>query len=82
DCYGYRGFDENTTSTFLLGMGEASHIEALSEYADEQELMEKTGCNVSTVRIRIPFGTPNLQITAQSQDGFVQLLMQSGAFIE
>jgi len=80
-CYGYRGFDENTTSSFLLGMGEASHLEALAEYTDEQELMQETGCNISTIRLRVPFGTEDLHITAQSPDGSENIIMQNNKFI-
>lgn len=79
--FGYRGFDENFLSTLTLGMGEAYHLEALDRYSDEEELQEQTGCNVSTLRMRIPIGDSGLCVGAQLFDGSSETIMQNGQFI-
>jgi len=79
--FGYSGFDENLTSSVTIGMGETYHLEALDTYADEMELQEQTGCNVSTLRARIPIGTGNLQVSARLDDGSEVLFMQNGVFL-
>ncbi|MGE0073982.1 MAG: aminopeptidase [Sphaerochaetaceae bacterium] len=79
--FGYGGFDENLTSSITIGMGETYHLEALDTYADEMELQEQTGCNVSTLRARIPIGTGNLQVSARLEDGSEIVFMQNGVFL-
>lgn len=81
DYFGYGGFDENLTSSITIGMGETYHLEALDTYADELELQEQTGCNVSTLRARIPIGTGDLQVSARLEDGSEVLIMQNGVFL-
>ncbi len=75
--WGYKGFDQSVTHTFTLGMGEASHIEALGEYADEEELAQETGCNLSAIRVRVPFDLESLSVTCEG-DGTI---MRDGEFI-
>ncbi len=81
DHFGYRGFDENSISTLTLGMGEAFHLEALETYTDEMELQQKTGCNVSNLRIRFPIGDDNLTIIAHQSDGLDMVIMRDGRFL-
>jgi aminopeptidase len=79
--FGYGGFDENLTSSITIGMGETYHLEALDTYADELELQEQTGCNVSTLRARIPIGTGDLQVSARLEDGSEIPIMKNGVFL-
>jgi leucyl aminopeptidase (aminopeptidase T) len=78
--YGHLGFDENQWCSIVIGSGEASHLEALHTYADEQELQRETGCNVSIVRGRIPFGGSDLSVIAMLSDGSETIIMENGMF--
>jgi aminopeptidase len=79
--FGYRGFDENRTSSITLGMGEAMHLEALDTYTDEEQLQEQTGCNVSNLRIRIPIGEDTLSVVAYTATGDAVTIMENGSFL-
>jgi len=81
DTFGYKGFDENSMSSLVLGMGEAFHLEALDMYTDEMELQDKTGCNVSNLRFRLPIGDENLSVIAYLVDGSNTTIMQNGKFL-
>ena len=78
--YGHLGFDENQGCSIVIGTGGASHLEALHTYADEQELQRETGCNVSIVRGRIPFGGSDLSVIAMLSDGSETIIMENGMF--
>ena len=75
--WGYKGFDQAVTHTFTLGMGEASHIEALGEYTNEEELAQETGCNLSAIRVRVPFDLESLSVTCEGEG----TIMRDGEFI-
>lgn len=79
--FGHVGFDENHIASMTLGMGEAFHLEALETYADEMELQEQTGCNVSDLRVRMPIGDEELSFTARLIDGSEIPIMQDGEFV-
>lgn len=79
--YGHVGFDENRTSSVTLGMGESMYLEALDAYDDEEEFQKKTGCNVSSVRFRVPFGEPGLSVTARLSDGQEIHIMKKGQLV-
>lgn len=79
--FGYQGFDENQVSSITIGMGEASHLEALETYGDESELQHETGCNVSAIRVRIPVGRTDLEVSAVLEDTREIKIMANGAFI-
>lgn len=81
DFFGYVGFDENALTSLTLGMGEAYHLEALDTYTDEFELQEKTGCNVSSIRFRLPIGDDQLSVVAHKTDGTTITIMENGAFL-
>jgi len=78
---GYLGFDENRYSSIVLGCGDASHIEALGLYDDEQELESLTGCNISLIKNRIPLIDDNFEITAHLEDGEPLQIMNNGMIL-
>ncbi|MGI6481392.1 MAG: aminopeptidase [Sphaerochaetaceae bacterium] len=75
--WGYKGFDQGVSNSFTFGMGEASHIEALGEYSDEEELARATGCNLSAIRVRVPFSLEGLSVSCEGEG----VVMRDGEFI-
>lgn len=78
--FGHAGFDENRSSSIVLGMGDSGHLEALETYDDESELQRLTGCNVSVVRSRIPVGSSHLCVTGITDEGEEIAIMENGVF--
>lgn len=78
---GYYGFDENQVSSIILGMGDASHLEALGTYESEEELQQETGCNISLIRFRVPIGDSSLCVKAVLSDGSELDIMRNGTFL-
>jgi aminopeptidase len=79
--FGYSGFDDNQVSSIVIGMGEASHLEALKTYEDEMELQRETGCNISLIRSRMPIGSAHLDVTVLLSDGSEKPIITNGSFI-
>jgi aminopeptidase len=79
--YGVGALDEAITSTLVLGMGEANHLEALKTYDDEIQLSAETGLNVSHFRGRIPFGSPTLCVDLVDSNQKRIPILINGSFI-
>ncbi|MGI6432808.1 MAG: aminopeptidase [Sphaerochaetaceae bacterium] len=76
---GYQGFDACRTNSLVFGMGEASHIEALAQYDDEDDLQRCTGCNTSLLHLRIPIGA--LDVTGYDELDDEIEIMRNGHFV-
>ena len=77
----YIGFDENATGSVLFGMGEASHIENLYRFDNLEDVRLQTGCNISDLRFRFPFGGPLLTVEGETPSGEIVTIIENGVFI-
>ena len=77
----YIGFDENATGSVLFGMGEASHLDDLFRFGDQNDVRTQTGCNISDLRFRFPFGGPNLMVEGETPFGEIVKIIENGEFI-
>ncbi|MFA5513957.1 MAG: aminopeptidase [Sphaerochaetaceae bacterium] len=75
--FGYSGFDTNRRSTLLIGCGETSHLKSLKSYTDEKELQSETGCNISTIKFRVPLDL-NIDVFAIDSEGSEIPIMHNG----
>ncbi len=74
-------FMESVTTFITLGSGESSHLRNLELYADEEDLQERTGMNISFLKADIPIGSSRTEVDLITREGIHIELMRNGKFI-
>ncbi|MCK9286570.1 MAG: aminopeptidase [Sphaerochaetaceae bacterium] len=78
DRFDTLSLDTHLSSSVLFGMGEAIHLEALETYEDAKQMEQSTGCNLSDIRFRVPFGNKDMTVRAILSDGSEFVIINEG----